>query len=477
MKKSIILFLGAVGFILSFVSCSKPEEKLPLFDFGSGVYDEPFVGLLKSKPALLVKSMQYPPFSWVVSDTVCLEKNLEISFNEECVRSKSEAIIQFRDSLYSSINGIRIFCNGEIAPNGEIKIIADSLVKTLSLKYMISPLMSDTVIQGCIFIQGKELDVVNGEMLQQDNNIIANWECKQEIGWPILLWLLWLVTVVLIIIIAYYICLGLRWIFALMGNSLPLSNKGLNQYSRIKSDKQKKKDSEKELPEELEEVLKQLEKERNFKRYNDYNIVRRVNGNINIKHRYFPETEIEIKGKVAFAKAGCIGVKGGPQNQFLNYLMPSFKYVVDDCFTYKTDRLCRVCEASADRNKAMLLLKRGGRDSDTQRNIVEKLDGYKSYDDGGHIFSNEKNGANELINQVPMNSKINRRGEEGKWRDIELKENEVLEEGRKLVSKRQIQYKGSSKRPYIIKVINFVDGKKEKKLCVDIENPIPGIKL
>lgn len=204
MKKSNILFLGAVGFILSFVSCSKPEEKLPLFDFGSGVYDEPFVGLLKSKPALLVKSMQYPPFSWVASDTVCLEKTLEISFNEECVRSKSEAIIQFRDSLYSSLNGIRIFCNGEIAPNGEIKISADSLVKTLSLKYMVSPLMSDTVIQGCIFIQGKELDVVNGEMLQQDNNIIANWECKQEIGWPILLWLLWLVVTIIVIGLTFF---------------------------------------------------------------------------------------------------------------------------------------------------------------------------------------------------------------------------------------------------------------------------------
>lgn len=199
MRKLLILLAIALGFMLSVVSCSKTEEQLPLFNFGSSIYDEPFVGLLKSKPSLLTKSIQYPPFSWVTSDTICLEKTLEITFNEECVRSKSEAIIQFKDSLYKPINGVRIYCNGEIAENGDFTIVADSLVKALSIKCMISPSVGDSIIHGIILIQGKELDVVNGETLQQDNNVIANWECEQEIGWPVLLWLLWLVVFISIV--------------------------------------------------------------------------------------------------------------------------------------------------------------------------------------------------------------------------------------------------------------------------------------
>ena len=52
-----LVFLLGISF--SLFSCSSSEEEaLPWFDFGEATYDEPFVGLLKSRPEFLVKSMR-----------------------------------------------------------------------------------------------------------------------------------------------------------------------------------------------------------------------------------------------------------------------------------------------------------------------------------------------------------------------------------------------------------------------------------
>ena len=52
----VILFV-----VCSLESCKENKEQLPLFDFGSETFDEPFVGLLSSRPEILVKSLDYPP--------------------------------------------------------------------------------------------------------------------------------------------------------------------------------------------------------------------------------------------------------------------------------------------------------------------------------------------------------------------------------------------------------------------------------
>lgn len=203
MKKIAHHILLAVVAMLIMASCSSnlDNKELPLFDFGTTIYEEPFVGILESKPNILVKSMQYLPYKWVVSDTTHLEKTFEITFNEESLRSQSEATLMFRDLRYNPIKDITFYYNGKICQNGELTIKADEPVKTVNLSLVISPSLKDVLVEGCLLIKGTELDFVNEHSLVQESNLISNWQCDQGIEWPIMLWLLWLLTIILIIIL------------------------------------------------------------------------------------------------------------------------------------------------------------------------------------------------------------------------------------------------------------------------------------
>lgn len=217
--KTINYFFVAIGFSLCFLSCAK-KETLPCFNFGEAVYDEPFVGLLKNRPCILVKSLQYPPFSWVAPDTVKFNKKFYISFNEECVRSKSEALVQFKDSSCMPVKGISVNMNDRFCPDGNFTVRADSIRVEVSLQLVISPAAGDTIFNGLVLVQGKELDKVNGINLQQENNVVANWTAKQEIGRPILLWIFWFIAALLAFVllgcILYWIICGIYWIYKLL---------------------------------------------------------------------------------------------------------------------------------------------------------------------------------------------------------------------------------------------------------------------
>lgn len=175
------------------------------------------------------------------------------------------------------------------------------------------------------------------------------------------------------------------------------------------------------------------------------------------------------------AKAGST-MKNGQHNEFLNFYMPDRTYRIDDgAFVIKTDRLGRVSEATADRNKAYNLLdpRNPQRDSKTQAEIVRLMDGRydssgKSLDDGGHIFANNTNGGNERIFQVPMDARSNRRGE---WRSIERQEEQALREGKTLISNRKFHYKGDSFRPDKIEVSNVVDNERFDFLVDNLPSP------
>lgn len=171
----------------------------------------------------------------------------------------------------------------------------------------------------------------------------------------------------------------------------------------------------------------------------------------------FPTSVIRKNGNTIIGKAGSL-IDNGPVNEFLNHLMPNSKYVVDDVFEYQTDKLGRVVSCSADRTKAFQNL--GGRrnpqrNSNVQKMVVDKLEGRKGLDDGGHLFANATGGPNELINQIPMNADLN---QHGLWRKLEIVEEEALKQGKKVNSYRKLLYKGNSKRPYAIEFISEIDG-------------------
>ena len=246
--KTIKYFFAVTGVFLCFLSCSwDNEETLPYFNFGEATYKEPFVGLLKSRPKILVKSLQYPPFSWVAPDTVTFKKKFDVTFNNECIRSKSEALVQIKDSLYMPVKGLTVNMNGQFCSEGYFTITADSLSKKVALQFVLSPSAGDTVFNGLILVHGKELDKANGVDLQHESNVVASWKAEQKIGWPILLWLFWLICLVLLLALVIAILWGLYYIICLLFkkiSKLTFSNKNSRSKKQDSREKRKKEEED-----------------------------------------------------------------------------------------------------------------------------------------------------------------------------------------------------------------------------------------
>ncbi len=187
---------------------------------------------------------------------------------------------------------------------------------------------------------------------------------------------------------------------------------------------------------------------------------------IELMSKDFPVSKIYINKNLVVGNAGSLK-NAGPVNEFLNHLIPNKTYMIDNgLFVYKTDDLGRVVECHAKRNKAYKSIERNTqRNSDVQRHVVEYLDGRKGLDDAGHLFANTTGGPNELINQVPMASELNRTG---LWRELERVEEEALKEGKEVISSRKLIYKGNSKRPSAIEFITKIDGVETKTLVENI---------
>lgn len=177
------------------------------------------------------------------------------------------------------------------------------------------------------------------------------------------------------------------------------------------------------------------------------------------------------KDGVIHAKSGGIENDNVNQlNEFINCIaqLPNRKIIVNDTVEYCTDSEGRVIEATANRTAMKNSTKKinSTRDSNTQKRVKIDLNGNKLEDyDAGHIFSNSTNGCNNTINQVPMPSKYNKGG---KWRQLENIEENWLNEGKHLVTKRQIIYKEpGSKVVKSIITTNIVDGKPMNEIIVN----------
>ena len=198
LKIFISLFLG---FLLC--SCTKNGNKeLESYDWGIATYEEPFVGILDSRPSLLVNSLKYPPFAWLVSDTMTLSKQFKITFNEECIRSKSKVSLEFADSMGMPFEGVSFIVNGQKLSTNAIDIDCDKEIQNLNVAIKISPIQKERAFNGYIVATPIELDVINDINLSQEANIIATWKCEQEFEYPILIWCLWLLISVVIVFVA-----------------------------------------------------------------------------------------------------------------------------------------------------------------------------------------------------------------------------------------------------------------------------------
>lgn len=185
-------------------------------------------------------------------------------------------------------------------------------------------------------------------------------------------------------------------------------------------------------------------------------VIRTTKEAVEMSSKTFPNSVIRMQGNIITGKGGSL-IDNGPVNEFLNHLLPNKTYIIDDAFIYQTDNLGRVTSCSSKRTKAYKAL--GGkrnpqRNSDVQRMVIDLLDGRKGLDDGGHLFSRNSGGPNELINQVPMDGAVNK----GAYKRLEEMEEKALREGRDVVSKRKLIYEGISKRPSAIEFTTIIDG-------------------
>lgn len=199
------LFYLLISSLILLTSCSKSSEEKTSFDFGSVDFEEPFRGWLHSRPNILVASLNYPPYKWLVPDTCIIEKTFVVDFNEEALRSHSSAKIAFVDSLYSPIEGLQFYANGKAFTDNFYCISADSAHKEITIKCKIDPILCERVCSGYFVVKGTELDITNETSLNQEVNTITSWSLKQEYNIPWLLWFLWLLSLIIAIAIAIYI--------------------------------------------------------------------------------------------------------------------------------------------------------------------------------------------------------------------------------------------------------------------------------
>ena len=202
MKCKLLIVLFGVILLMPCVSCKKEEPTIISVDFGEGKYKEPFRGFLSSHPQWLVATLDWPVLRSLRPDTLVLTKTIELEFNEDAVRSNSEAVIQFVDDSCNRLEGVKVYCNDLPVGKEGFRIKATTEPQLIKIAYKIDPLKKKCTETGLFTVSGVELDEVNSVKLYSDTpKSVADWTYTQKIGWPLLLWLLWLIIALIIIAI------------------------------------------------------------------------------------------------------------------------------------------------------------------------------------------------------------------------------------------------------------------------------------
>ena len=223
MKSKLLIDLFGVILLRPCVSCKKEEPTIISVDFGEGKYKEPFRGFLSSHPQWLVATLDWPVFRSLRPDTLVLTKTIELEFNEDAVRSHSEAVIQFVDDSCNRLEGVKVYCNDLPIGKEGFRINASSEPQLVKIAYKIDPLKKKCTETGLFIVSGVELDEVNKVKLYSEApQSVADWTFSQKVGWPLLLWLLWLIMAIVIIALAVgLIMLIVKAIGAIVRNVSP----------------------------------------------------------------------------------------------------------------------------------------------------------------------------------------------------------------------------------------------------------------
>lgn len=188
-------------------SCKSEPDNKAAMEFGTVRFKEPFVGILKSRPAILEKSLEYPPFSWFVPDTLPVVKTMKVEVNDEFLRGKIDAKFAIVGTDGRPYDGVT-FQMGNI-PIEDYVFKPTQSDNRIAVTCRVSPSIGDADLKGNVIVSSKGLDLVNGLAASTDETAVMDWHItqKQKVNWP--LWLVWLITALLVIalvlLILYFI--------------------------------------------------------------------------------------------------------------------------------------------------------------------------------------------------------------------------------------------------------------------------------
>lgn len=234
-----IIFYILTAFAVSYfcTSCSDSEKEhkfveMSELDFGEGTY--------RPNPFKFLDDI--PPFSWMgMPDSVKKETELEISFNEDAIRSHSSGQLAFVDQNGNKVNGVTI--DNSLSDNLNIGAKTETVV--IPVSFTVNPAVGDSTLIGSIVVLGNDLDQVNETKLSSMATPIASWTLKQEIGINWLRWTILILIIALILAIVALIFYGLFklgvYIFVALSSAVEsLSAVSLPSFKFKKGDNKKK---------------------------------------------------------------------------------------------------------------------------------------------------------------------------------------------------------------------------------------------
>lgn len=189
----VLLVLFAMSGICS--SCSSSDEKHEYtelednLNFGKGTY--------RPNPFKFLDSI--PPFLWMgMPDSVKKEMELQVSFNEDAIRSHSSAQLAFADANGDIVDGIIV---GKLGTD-YMTFNADSSMVTIPVTYIVNPTIGDSILYGSVVVLGNELDQVNDATLSSTFTPVASWQLAHKIG---INWWRWIILILIVILTLYLI--------------------------------------------------------------------------------------------------------------------------------------------------------------------------------------------------------------------------------------------------------------------------------
>ncbi|MCR5014735.1 MAG: hypothetical protein K6A28_08195 [Bacteroidales bacterium] len=175
------------------------KEPAGIIDFGKGTYREPFVGLLSSHPRWIASTLDWPLIRSLKPDSLALEKNIEIGFNEDAVRCNAEATLQFVDNDFDVLKGVQVYCDGVRVGTEGYAIKATSTPQIINVVFKIDPVRKGGTHSGQLLVTGVEVDEANNvKLFSEGPHSILDWKYTYKRGVALLLWMTWLLLIVVL---------------------------------------------------------------------------------------------------------------------------------------------------------------------------------------------------------------------------------------------------------------------------------------